>query len=322
MDERNFDYNDEDMKWFLVLYIVLLSQNEMNKNWNEFKNELTYKNRFSSAHYIVEMVRQLSTDATHTLKKDTVLYRARIFPYHQYHNVFNLYCSLLNKEGSEAKEFLRSINSLDNSYYSLFLKEGESISHEELRKAYEMWKNESYKGFDAKNSGIPPVELIKAGRANPNSIGYLYLSEDENTSIYEVRPTIGQIVSIARFHVQKDLNIYDFTKSIPIETEGCIKDLSMLFPYLGNKFSKPYNGEQEEYLPTQYLAETIKNMGFDGIRFKSSLNTNGINIVLFDEKYCQPFSSDLVEIKGMSLDIQKPEVYSSPILQEKKYETV
>lgn len=32
MDEPNFNYNDEDKKWFLVLYIFLLSQNEMNKN--------------------------------------------------------------------------------------------------------------------------------------------------------------------------------------------------------------------------------------------------------------------------------------------------
>lgn len=120
----------------------------------------------------------------------------------------------------------------------------------------------------------------------------------------------------------KKVLVYDFTKGIPTETEGYIKDLSILLPYPRNKFPKPYNGQQEEYLPTQYLAETIKNMGFDGIRFKSSLNANGINIVLFDEKNCQPFSSDLVEIKGMSLDIQKPEVYSSPVLQEKEYETV
>lgn len=43
-------------------------------------------------------------------------------------------------------------------------------------------------------------------------------------------------------------------------------------------------------MPTQYLTETIKNMGFDGIRFKSALNSNGINIVLFSEEYCKPFS--------------------------------
>lgn len=268
------------------------------------------------------MVRRLSTDATYTLKKDTILYRARIFHHNQYHNIINLYCDLLNKKESETKKFLSSIDSLENSYFSLSFKEGEPISTEEFKKAYKQWINTPYKGFDSKNSGIPPVELVKAGRANPIHIGYLYLSEDENTPIYEVRPTIGQTVSVARFSVRKDLKIYDFTKDIPIKTEEDIKGLSLLFSYLGNKFSKPYNGQQEEYLPTQYLAETIKNMGFDGIRFKSSLNANGINIVLFDEKYCQPFSSDLVEIKGMSLDIQKPEVYSSPVLQEKEYETV
>lgn len=55
------------------------------------------------------------------------------------------------------------------------------------------------------------------GRANPDHIGYLYLSEDENTPIYEVRRTIGQMVSIASFRVQKNLRIYDFTKDIPIK---------------------------------------------------------------------------------------------------------
>lgn len=322
MNEDNFNYTEEDMKWFTVLYILLFQENEMNKNWNEFKSELTYQNRFTSSHPIVEMIHKVATDATYILKKDTILYRARIFSHNQYHNIISLYCDILGKTESEAKEFLSSIDALEDSYLFLSFKEGEQISTEKLKKAYEQWKDKPYKGFDAKNSGIPPAELVEAGRANPDHIGYLYLSEDENTPIYEVRPTIGQMISIASFRVQKNLRIYDFTKNIPIKTDNCSEDLSLLFPFLSKKFSKPYNGKKEEYLPTQYLTETIKNMGFDGIRFKSALNSNGINIVLFSEEYCKPFSSDLVEVKGMSLDTKKPEVYSAFACNEKEYETV
>lgn len=87
---------------------------------------------------------------------------------------------------------------------------------------------------------------------------------------------------------------------------------------IGEMFSRPYNGDTYKYLPTQYIAEEIKNMGFDGLRFKSSLNKNGYNVVLFNPDDCVAVSSDLVEVKAIELKLDDPLIYKvgTPKLKE------
>ena len=45
------------------------------------------------------------------------------------------------------------------------------------------------------------------GRANPKGIAYLYLSNDEDTSLAELRPMPGQTLSSAKFLVKKNLKL-------------------------------------------------------------------------------------------------------------------
>ncbi len=47
------------------------------------------------------------------------------------------------------------------------------------------------------------------GRANPKGISYLYLSNDENTSMAELRPHIGEYISSAQFEVNRTLRLVD-----------------------------------------------------------------------------------------------------------------
>ena len=47
-----------------------------------------------------------------------------------------------------------------------------------------------------------------------------------------------------------------------------------------------------DYIPTQYIADYVKSLGYDGIKFKSTLNKNGINYAIFN--------SDKFECVGMS----------------------
>ncbi|WP_439287803.1 RES family NAD+ phosphorylase [Lonepinella sp. BR2904] len=47
--------------------------------------------------------------------------------------------------------------------------------------------------------------------------------------------------------------------------------------------SKPRRYYSElDYLPTQYVSEWIKSMGYDGIEFRSSLHKNGMNLTIFN----------------------------------------
>ena len=52
------------------------------------------------------------------------------------------------------------------------------------------------------------------------------------------------------------------------------------------------------------MTEKIKELGFDGLRFRSSLKQGGVNIVLFEPENCEAVSSELVEIKQISMDIR------------------
>jgi hypothetical protein len=74
-------------------------------------------------------------------------------------------------------------------------------------------------------------------------------------------------------------------------------------------FSRPYNGDVSKYLPTQYISEEIKLMGFDGLRFRSSLYKDGINVVLFNPDDCKAMSSDLIDVKGIDLNLDQPMIY-------------
>lgn len=97
-----------------------------------------------------------------------------------------------------------------------------------------------------------------------------------------------------------------------------VVELPRLYNTIGAMFSRPYNGDASKYLSTQYIAEEIKNMGFDGLRFRSSLNKNGYNIVLFNPDDCVAVSSDLVEVKGIDLKLDEPMIYKvgTPKLKE------
>lgn len=70
-----------------------------------------------------------------------------------------------------------------------------------------------------------------------------------------------------------------------------------------------YQNKPLQYLPTQYLGELIKNSGFDGLRFRSSLHQNGYNIVLFDNQFCEALSSDYIEVQGINLTFSNPGMY-------------
>jgi hypothetical protein len=154
--------------------------------------------------------------------------------------------------------------------------------------AYNRWKRKKFKGYDSSGSGAPPADMVGPGRLNPEKIKYLYLAEDPKTAIYEVRPTIGQHVSVATFRTTDDIKIYDLATEIkPQDGEKTENDYN-LFSVIQSRFSEPNAGDAFRYLPTQFLGKIIKKMGFDGIRFRSSLKNGGINVVLFDEKNAKP----------------------------------
>lgn len=153
--------------------------------------------------------------------------------------------------------------------------------------------NRDNREYTIQEMGKPPNDKAPDGRANPKGISYFYGASDWKTSIAETRPYKSEVISIGEFKLVKAVKLVDLRNPMrsispfQLEDDGLVllhKDHMPFLNYLSESLSipvLPYKNELE-YLPTQYLCELIKDKGFDGIIFKSSLG-EGDNYVFFDD---------------------------------------
>ena len=78
-----------------------------------------------------------------------------------------------------------------------------------------------------------------------------------------------------------------------------------------NDFSRPVleNDSSTDYIPTQYFSELIKNEGYDGIKFSSSLSDHGYNLVLFHSWFAEVAKVELYEVEKIEYEIRKHKDY-------------
>ncbi|MGF9975328.1 RES domain-containing protein [Viridibacillus arvi] len=134
----------------------------------------------------------------------------------------------------------------------------------------------------------PPVDLAKAGRANPKGISYLYCAIDEPTCVAEIRPWKGSKITVAQIELKKELRVVNLLRGqlcpFLFDSPYKVLEIDKLLSHFSQELSTPVDPDKSEieYLPTQYITELIKTKGFDGIMFKSAMGPK-YNIVLFDE---------------------------------------
>lgn len=171
--------------------------------------------------------------------------------------------------------------------------------------------------------GAPPKQLVSDGRLNPFGISYLYLTTNTDTAVAELRPWMGSDVTVGLFNILKDLKVIDTTKDKSklllhlrvVIKDGKFKDIkhrapdsytaqekeSQVWGDISSAFSIPVspNDVKTKYLPTQYLSEVLKVAGYDGVIYKSSLNSKGHNIVLFDPTSAECTACRMFDVKGV-----------------------
>jgi hypothetical protein len=160
--------------------------------------------------------------------------------------------------------------------------------------------------------GKPPREKTRNGRANPKGISYLYLSSNDQTAISEVRPFIGAKIFVAQFIIKQDITLIDLRNpkiNSPFKYEESLEYILHHIDFLrilGEELSKPIHPATEDidYLPSQYLCELIKNDGYDGVCYKSSV-ASGFNIALFDDSKVKPVNLTECRIAAIKYDIQE-----------------
>jgi len=167
-------------------------------------------------------------------------------------------------------------------------------------------------GYQKIKMGKPPIEASKSGRANPIGIPYLYISTEKETVLYESRATHSDFVSIAEFRLIADsmkiLRLRRIDDLSPFMSEDGLENYLKYKNYLKRleqELSRPlrtHDNEMLDYLPTQYLCEYVKSLGYDAIEYGSSLHDGGINLAVFDDSKLEITDIKVHEIISVRLD--------------------
>lgn len=200
-------------------------------------------------------------------------------------------------------------NALDLSKLQLLLKRYERHIPKSKR-YYRARISDTIAGFKVAEMKNPPPEKAKAGRANPHGISYLYIANDTKTTLYEARASLFDYVTVGTFRLKEDIKVInlrgDTYDPIYLAEQGELEDFLIHLPFitrLEQELSKPRRRSDNEldYLPTQYLSEFIKSLGFDGVEYQSSLYPLGYNLAIFNPDKFECLKVEVFDIEKIDL---------------------
>ena len=189
------------------------------------------------------------------------------------------------------------------------------LSHLTTRELSDIWYRArittSDAGYPLDQMGAPPRNLASHGRANPSGIPYLYLGSEPETAIAEIRPHTGETASVAQFTLQRPITAVDLRSPRELVSPFLLEDASEVgrmradVPFLerlGNELTRPVlpRSAAIDYLPSQYLCEFIKKIGYNGVIYRSSVS-DGINLALFDPEKAVANSVALYDVQRVSV---------------------
>ncbi len=169
-------------------------------------------------------------------------------------------------------------------------------------------------GFKRNEMGAPPTDLATAGRINPAGIRVLYLADSIKTTLHETRAGIFDYVTVGNFKIKKEIEVINFANldkispfiannNMGIEYTQYAVNLEQL-KFISQEIAKPLRRQDSEldYLPTQYISDYIKEQGFDGVEYSSTMREGGINIALFNSDEYKCTKATVYQIKSISYD--------------------
>lgn len=168
--------------------------------------------------------------------------------------------------------------------------------------------------FPIEKMSAPPRGQPSHGRANPAGIPYLYLGSTEQTAVSEIRPHTGELVTLGEFHLVGDLRLLDLRNPrklispFAMGDEDLIAGLYADIPFierLGLELTRPVVPQRAaiDYVPSQYLCEFIKKIGYDGVIYRSSVG-DGMNLALFAPDRAQGQSVTRRSVARVRVDLE------------------
>lgn len=150
----------------------------------------------------------------------------------------------------------------------------------------------------------PLFDRATEGRANPRGIPVLYLAEDADTVVAELRPWPGQYVTLALFRTVRPVRVVDCSvdtdRSYLKEPRAPLREKAV-WGAINESFCRPVSSDDRsaDYAPTQTLAELFRENGFQGLVYRSSC-TPGRNVVLFNQLLADPIRCTLCVVNTVS----------------------
>lgn len=168
-------------------------------------------------------------------------------------------------------------------------------------------------GYDKDLMTAPPSDLVSAGRANSMGVRCLYLADNVETTIREVRAGAFDYVSIGAFELQEDIIVVNL-KSID-RISPFIVDLDCTQHAINKVHLKKINKEMGkvlrrndsplDYIPTQYISDFIKSIEHNGIaeyaglEYDSTMNMGGYNLAIFYPDLFKCINVDTYKIEDL-----------------------
>ena len=238
--------------------------------WESFRKEVMYGHRFFPSHCVLDKLEELAKRCVVSINPGTIFYRARIID-----------DNAARTEHMIAKCYSTEYPEYDHTWYR--------------NKENKFW------GLCKEGSYVPPrPELIRGGRSNPRFIRYLYMAESPTTAVFEVRPILYRAVNVSGIEVKQPLTIANIATDITPDNEKNID--GWLLWFIQSAFSSPTTNS-DDYIPSQIIAEYLRHLGYDGIRYSSSLHRGGYNLTVFDVSKCEAVFSSELRLENMKISM-------------------
>lgn len=168
-------------------------------------------------------------------------------------------------------------------------------------------------GYPIDEMSAPPAGKSSEGRANARGITCLYLANDINTTLYEVRAGVFDFISIGTFRLKKDITVVNLRAIVGISP--FVEDLDYLDHAINKQYLEKLNTEMSkplrrsdstlDYVPTQYIVDFIKSIEhngkqeYDGIEYNSTMNPGGHNLAIFNPDLFECISVEVYDVEKL-----------------------
>lgn len=180
---------------------------------------------------------------------------------------------------------------LDSVLDELFSESTETVSQDHIfyrTRIHDFGQNGPW---DPKDMGAPPPNKAPQGRVHIAGNSVLYTAQAIDTATAEVRPAVGSVLTVAKFSPKagEEIRVFNLTQHgrllVDNNPAASVKRINRRFDamqFSEREFSKQVHPHDPgKYLDTIYIAQVIRERGFDGIAYRSLLHKGGVNYAFF-----------------------------------------